>query len=52
LFGQWGLLLYDVRIGHFVRQLGWLGMLGVVGCLAYRLYRDARPVAELRPLQL
>ena len=52
LFGQWGLLPYDVRIGHFVRQLGWLGMLGVVGWLAYRLYRDARSVAELRPLEL
>jgi len=52
LFGQWGVLVYDQRIGHFMRQLGWLGMLSVVFCLAYRLYRDARPVPNLRPLQM
>jgi hypothetical protein len=52
LFGQWGLLLYDVKIGHFTRQLGWLGMLGVIGWLAHRLYQDAHPQPELRPLEL
>lgn len=52
LFGQWGLLVYDVKIGHFVRQMGWIGMLGVVGWLGYRLYRDAHPVVQLRPLEM
>lgn len=52
LFGQWDLLVYDVRIGHFVRQIGWLGMLAVVGWLGYRLYRDAHPEAQLRPLEM
>jgi hypothetical protein len=52
LFGQWNLLLYDVKIGHFTRAMGWLGMLAVVGCLGYRMYRDAHPEAELRPLTM
>lgn len=52
LFRQWGILAYDVKIGHFVRQLGWLGMLSTVGWLAYRLYRDAHPAPESRPLQM
>ena len=52
LFGQWDLLLYDVKIGHFTRSIGWLGMLGVVGRLGYRMYRDAHPEAELRPLTM
>jgi hypothetical protein len=52
LFGQWGLLTYDVRIGRFMRQLGWLGMLGIVVWLGYRLYADAHPQGELRPLQM
>jgi hypothetical protein len=52
LFGQWGLLLYDVKIGHFTRAVGWLGMLSVMGWLCYRLYRDAHPDPELRPLRM
>jgi len=41
LFTQWGVLDYDQKIGHFTRQLGWLGMLTVVAWLAYRIYRDS-----------
>lgn len=42
LFEQWGVLACDQRIGHFVRQLGWLGMFAVVAWLAFRLYRDSQ----------
>jgi hypothetical protein len=52
LFGQWAVLPYDVRIGHLMRQLGWLGMLGVVVWLSYRVYADTHPQAELWPLQM
>ena len=52
LFGQWGIPEYDQKIGHFVRFLGWIGMVSVVGWLAYRLYRDAYPPSELRPLEM
>ena len=52
LFEQWGILLYDQKIGHFTRQLGWLGMLSVVVWLGYRLYRDANPQPQLRPLDM
>lgn len=52
LFGQWGVLVYDQRIAHLMRQLGWLGMLSAILWLAYRLYVDARPKQELRPLQM
>jgi hypothetical protein len=50
LFGQWGLLDYDLRIGHFVRALGWLGMLASIACLAYRTFRASQP--QLRPLEM
>lgn len=52
LFGQWGVLIYDQKIGHFMRQLGWLGMLSVIAWLGYRLYRDARPQPQPRPLRI
>lgn len=52
LFSQWDLLLDDVKIGHFTRLLGWVGMLSVVAWLAYRLYRDAHPQPQLRPLEM
>jgi hypothetical protein len=52
LFGQWGVLLYDQKIGHFTRQLGWLGMICVVAWLAYRIYRDSQPEPQLRPLEM
>lgn len=50
LFGRWGLLESDLKIGQFVRNIGWLGMLATMGWLAYRVYRDAQP--ELRPLEM
>jgi hypothetical protein len=30
LFGQWGVLQYDQKIGGFARNLGWLGMVATV----------------------
>ena len=50
LFGQWGLLPDDLKIGQFVRTLGWLGMCATLAWLAYRTYRDSLPI--LRPLEL
>ena len=44
LFGQWNLLDADIKIGHAVRALGWMGMLATVSWLAYRVYRDSQPV--------
>jgi len=44
LFDQWGVLVYDQKIGHFTRQIGWLGMFAVVVWLASRIYIDSRPV--------
>jgi hypothetical protein len=52
LFGQWGVLLYDQKIGHFTCQLGWLGMISVCAWLAYRLYCDSQPQSQLRPLEM
>ena len=50
LLGQWGVLNADLKIGQFVRTIGWLGMLATLAWLCYRIYRDAQP--ELRPLEL
>jgi hypothetical protein len=36
LFGQWGVLQYDQRIGGIMRDLGWLGMLAVIAWFAWR----------------
>jgi hypothetical protein len=36
LFGQWGLLQLDQRIGGSTRELGWLGMLATVAWFAWR----------------
>jgi hypothetical protein len=52
LFGQWGILEYDRRIGLAFRMIGWLGMIAVIVWLGYRVYCDARPETELRPLQM
>ncbi|HYL82868.1 MAG TPA: hypothetical protein VE263_01435 [Candidatus Angelobacter sp.] len=43
LFGQWGLLTEDQKIGHTMRVLGFLGMIAAVAWLAYRLRQDAAP---------
>ena len=40
LFGGWGLLLQDQKIGHATRALGWLGMLMSVAWLAWRAKKD------------
>jgi hypothetical protein len=37
LFGQWGLLVQDQKIGGTTRMLGWIGMFAVVAWLANRL---------------
>ncbi len=42
LFGQWGLLMQDHRIGGLMHAIGWMGMVGVVGWLAWRTYQSAR----------
>jgi hypothetical protein len=36
LFGQWGVLQHDQRIGGITRALGWLGMLATVAWFAWR----------------
>jgi|SRR5205085_129472 len=43
LFGQWGLLLQDRKIGGSLRALGWFGMIAVVAWLGYRVVQDSRP---------
>jgi hypothetical protein len=48
LFGQWGLLLQDQKIGRIMHILGWLGMIATVGWLTYRVYQDSAP--KPRPL--
>lgn len=41
LFGQWGLLTQDQRIGGAMRTLGWLGMVATVVWLGFRMRRSA-----------
>jgi len=48
LFGQWGLLSQDQKIGGIMRTLGWLGMLATMAWLAYRLRQDPAPSTRLR----
>jgi len=48
LFGQWGLLLQDQKIGGTMRTLGYLGMLATVAWLAYRIRWNAE--SAKRPL--
>ena len=36
LFGQWGLLQQDQRIGGITRALGWIGMLATIAWFAWR----------------
>lgn len=42
LFGQWGLLMQDQKIGGAMRAIGWMGMVTVVGWLAWRTYQSVR----------
>jgi hypothetical protein len=46
LFGQWGLLAQDQKIGGMMRTLGWLGMIATMAWLAYRMRTDAAPGAH------
>jgi hypothetical protein len=42
LFGQWGWLAQDQKIGGATRAIGWIGMLSVMGWLAWRTYLSAQ----------
>lgn len=48
LFGQWGLLADDQKIGHAMRVLGFLGMIAAPVWLAWRVRVDSS--AKARPL--
>lgn len=47
LFGQWGLLSYDAKIGGAMRFIGWIGMIACAGWLAWRTYISAATPKEL-----
>ena len=42
LFGQWGWLLQDRKIGAATRVTGWLGMLAVMLWLAFRTWQSSQ----------
>jgi hypothetical protein len=46
LFGQWGLLLQDQKIGGIMRAIGWLGMLATMAWLALRVFQSSRAKAH------
>jgi hypothetical protein len=46
LFGQWGLLQQDQKIGGAMRALGWIGMITAAAWLAFRMRQDATPKAK------
>ena len=48
LFGQWGLLAQDQKIGGATRAIGWLGMVAVMCWLAWRTYESARAEESVR----
>jgi hypothetical protein len=50
LFGQWGLLAQDLKIGAAMRTAGWLGMFAVTAWLAWRAYSswsESKAAAQL-----
>jgi hypothetical protein len=51
LFGQWGLLLQDQRIGGTTRMIGWLGMIVTAGWLAWQTFRNNRLADDLPSVQ-
>jgi hypothetical protein len=51
LFGQWGLLLQDQKIGGACKTIGWIGMVLTVGWLAYRTWKNAIPAPKLHYLE-
>ena len=48
LFGQWGWLMKDQKIGGAMRTMGWMGMIAVVAWLAWRTYQGARAEENAR----
>jgi hypothetical protein len=54
LFGQWGLLAQDERIGGATRAIGWIGMIAVMGWLAWRTYQSVQDeqAALLHPIDM
>lgn len=42
IFTRWGLLASDVRIGRFVRGLGWTGLLLLAAWIGLRWWRRER----------
>jgi hypothetical protein len=46
LFGQWGLLAQDQKIGGATRAIGWIGMMAAVAWLAWRTYLSAQAEHE------
>lgn len=46
LFGQWGLLLQDQKIGRIMHILGWMGMIATVAWLAWRVKESAATKAK------
>jgi len=46
LFGQWGLLLQDQKIGGIMKTIGWIGMLATMAWLAFRVFRSERTQAH------
>jgi len=48
LFGKWGLLMKDQKIGGAMRAIGWMGMMAVVAWLAWRTYQSARAEENAR----
>jgi hypothetical protein len=47
LFGQWGLLVQDQRIGGTMRAIGWAGMIATVAWLAWQTYSSARQASNV-----
>jgi hypothetical protein len=49
LFGQWGLLSADQKIGGFIRLVGWAGMLLLMIWLGLKTWRNSAATAENIP---
>jgi hypothetical protein len=48
LFGQWGLLMQDRKIGSAMHAIGWMGMVAVAGWLAWRTYQSVQAEQNAR----
>jgi hypothetical protein len=51
LFGHWGMLLQDQKIGGAFKIAGWIGMLLTVAWLGYRTWLNANPSPKLHYLE-